>query len=270
MNKNILNFSVFWGIIFTSHILTCCYGDRSNLEDLSTDDIINKNKVLKVQRIFPDNVPLSHRHLNTDITLPGVVFRIDARSPTAGMNYDGTHNIGIFNAGFTARGTDYSLTNHVLGGNNNNASNIGSGYVATTSSPSSVNAILSSITGNMLLQEITRRNVQLQNSGRIVIRAYVYSIRPTNSNFYSVVNNLPDGSRWDMYRGQNEWLAVDRIAREQIQSAVIYEDTFINGVRQGGISPVSTVNNTSYSPNNPGYFPTYFNTANVGVTKLNP
>lgn len=250
--------------------LVSCHDDRSSIEDLSRDNIVNNNKDLKVHRVVSGNVPLSHRHLNTSITIPGVVFRIDARSPTAGMNYDGTNNPGIFNVGFTARGTDYSLTNHVLGGNNSNASNVGSGYVATTSSPSSLNNILSSITGNMLLQEVNRRNVRLQNSGRIVIRAYVYSIRPTNSNFYSVVDNLPDGSRWDAYRGQNEWLAVDRISREQIQSAAIYEDIFVNGIRQGHVSPVSTVNNTYYSANTLGYFPTSFNTANVGVTKLNP
>ncbi|THV57561.1 hypothetical protein [Chryseobacterium candidae] len=67
------------------------------------------------------NVSLSNEHLNTNIEIPEVVFRIDSRSP-----YDGGNNPGIFNEGFTAKGTDYNLTNHVLGGNNRNANNLGS------------------------------------------------------------------------------------------------------------------------------------------------
>lgn len=216
-----------------------------------------------------DNVSLSHEHLNTNIEIPGVVFRIDARSPEVGINYDGTNNPGIFNEGFTARGTDYSLTNHVLGGNNSSASNLGSGYIATTSSPTSLNNILSSITGNMLLHELSRRNLSFQNSGRIEIHAYVYNISPTNSNFFSVVDNLPEGDRFDNYHGQGEWLAVDQINREQIQSAVIYEDVFINGEREGKIKPISTQINNHYSQNAQGYFPDSFNTVNVGITKLN-
>ena len=121
----------------------------------------------------------------------------------------------------------------------------------------------------MLLHEVDRRNVSLQNSGRIAIHAYVYNISPTSSNFYSVVDNLPDGDRFDRYRGQDEWLAVDWINREQIQSAVIYEDVFVNGIRQGNIKPISTVNNNHYSENTPGHFPDHFNTVNVGITRMN-
>ncbi|WP_294245198.1 hypothetical protein [uncultured Chryseobacterium sp.] len=219
--------------------------------------------------MITENIPLSHEHIDTGIVIPPVVFRIDSRSPYAETDYDGINHQGIFNEGFTAKGTNYKLTEHVLGGNNNSASNGASGYVATTSNPSSLINILSTITGNMLLHEVDTRNLSLNNSGRIAINAYVYNIRPTDSNFYSVVDNLPDGYRFDRYRGQDEWLAVDKIDREQIQSAIIYEDVFVNGIRQGSIRPVSTVNNNYYLENTPRHFAGHFNSADVGVTKIN-
>ncbi|RMZ58445.1 hypothetical protein D1632_12555 [Chryseobacterium nematophagum] len=266
MKNKLLISSITLGVLTIVTMLSCN-------NERNEGDVLFESPSSSVQQTSRGNeygsYSISHPSLYTNIDLPPVVIRVDGRSPFEGTSYDGTYNPGIFNYGFNSRGGDYSLTNHVLGGNNNNNNNNndGSAYVATTSSPTAAFNILASVTGNMLLHEINRRGVTMQNSGRIVIRAYMYQIRPTISNFYSVVDNLPVGERYDNYRGQNEWVAVDQILPNQIQSVAIYEDTFVNGVREGVIRPVGMEQNNNYVQSGTGYYSYYFPTHDIGITR---
>lgn len=176
-------------------------------------------------------------NINTDTPIPQWVYRVDSRPPER-----------IFNDGFSARGNSYVITNHVIG-----AENLAQdGYVSTTGVESTAVNIVNSAINDVL------RNTYACSSSQTVCRAYLYQIRPSSFNYFYIPAQLPGGAFFDRYRGQNEWVAVDRIPNDTIYGVTVYERTF-NTNSQGQLVPagsarvVSHGTNAMYNLNSLGY-----------------
>ena len=195
--------------------------------------------------------PLKHKDLNTNIPLPRYVYRVDSRSPEQ-----------IFRDGFTSRGAGTSITQYVRGGDYLAQAS----YISTTASEDTAAEIASSQVND------TYRNAwTCDSTGRIQCRSWVYVISPQNSNFFSMVDNLPDTPQYRRYFGQREWVAVDRIYSQHIQSAYPVTRYFNNGIPDGPaiFNSGQTRQNNGYSLSTPGYAPPGFSNAILGPTRLN-
>ncbi|WP_445115836.1 enterotoxin A family protein [Acinetobacter sp. WZC-1] len=199
--------------------------------------------------IYAAPTPLQHSSLNTDVELPRYVYRVDSRSPDE-----------IFRDGFTARGTEASITLYAQGG----ANLANAIYISTTSSPETAESIASSQVND------TYRNAWICDStGRVQCRSWVYTISPDNTNFFSMADNLPDTEQYRRYFGQHEWVAVDRIYPSRIVSAYPVTRFFDNFVPDG--PPVFNIGqareNPNYSSSAEGYVPVGFSESDVGPTR---
>ncbi|WP_431768434.1 hypothetical protein [Paenarthrobacter nicotinovorans] len=194
-----------------------------------------------------------HPKLDTSVPLPQVVYRVDNRPPER-----------IFRDGFTPRGNNYRITNHALGG----ANLASTGYVSTTENRD-------------VAVQIATSSVNAANdfwscdgSGRAQCRTWVYRIMPRNTNFFSLVANLPRTAQFDRYRGQHEWVAADRIYGEAIIDAVPVTRHFTGVGTPTGFTPDGPVvfndrqtrQNAGHNPNHEGYTPIAFDHVDVGPT----
>lgn len=243
MKKNVISMV---GIVLLSMI--SCNENRID------ETLPSKQELVTTKPLMRNNPrpPLTHPHLNTSVSLPAMVYRVDSRPPSQ-----------LFAAGFTARGIDCSLTAHVCGGSNLATT----GYISTSESydaainfaSSAVNAYESTVWS-------------CASDGTRVCRAYIYTIAPSLSNFFSVNANLPQTQHFAGYAGQQEWVAADRIYGENIISARIVQRTFINNasghtVPAGPVTYGDVVYNDNYDATAESYSPLGgFATRDVGPT----
>lgn len=193
-------------------------------------------------------IPLHHRGLNTSIPLPKYVYRVDSRSPDE-----------IFRNGFTARGRDSSITQYVIGGSYLASAT----YISTTENRDTAVAIASSQVND------TYRNAwNCDSTGRIQCRTWIYTILPQATNFFSIHDNLPRAPQFDRYRGQQEWVAVDRIYPQHIVDALPVTRFFNNGIPDGPaiFAEGNMRENSIYNANYEGYIPVGFANTDIGPT----
>ncbi|MBE1160784.1 hypothetical protein [Dyella acidiphila] len=194
--------------------------------------------------------PLSHPYLNTNIPVPSRVYRVDSRSPDA-----------VFNFGFTSRGLDADITAHVIGG----SMLVNSRYVSTTDSFETAMAIASS-----QINDTFRNTWSCSSQGDRLCRTWIYTITPRSSNFFSISQNLPENDFYARYILQHEWAAVDRIAPQLIESAVLVTRRFVNGVPAGPavFATGGTRQNYLFNQYFEGYSPAGFSAQSVGSTRV--
>ncbi|MGI4812566.1 MAG: hypothetical protein ACRYGG_04410 [Janthinobacterium lividum] len=144
---------------------------------------------------------------NTFATPPSMLYRVDFRSPDV-----------IFTQGFLSRGRNDNLLDHISGRSLTVTGNPASNFIALTGNAD---------TARRLARELFQVNPERHHGP-----AFIYTIRAT-ANMYdataylqnAVTNALPldrEEARAlaRAYRYQREWVAVGRIPREQVISAI--------------------------------------------------
>ncbi|MCT4234936.1 hypothetical protein HZP42_00910 [Elizabethkingia anophelis] len=194
-----------------------------------------------------------------EVEIPSFVYRVDSRPPLI----DGDLNGGIFRNGFKSWGNCYMLTNHVKGGFMLEKT----GYIPTSSNYDAAMKILRSA--------IYGHNAIVGNHGNLKVSTYLYTIKPSPSNFISVVENLPNDDFFEAYKGQYEWLAIDRIDPQNIHSCLMYEMELVNGIRKYDtpnlVCGFSNENFKMFHDSRlPGYHPEDFHKEKIGRTASHP